>query len=190
MNPTKFFQLMIGMAFILLLLIGCGVPAATPLPATSTPVLPTVTAVPPTDTHTPMPSTATPTAVPPTTTPTVEPPTAVPTQAFTQVTSAEEVLGTWSVGTYYIRFDEDGTFRQAHALETLDSQPYAISSYDFEGTKMVTVQISVSGVPSCGNQTGSYELRLRENGNLQILVIEDRCTGRAHDTAGEYRPVR
>ncbi len=137
-----------------------------------------------------MPPTATPTAVPPTTTPTVEPPTAVPTQAFTQVTSAEEIIGTWFVGTYYIRFDEDGTFRQAHTLETLDSQPYAISSYEFEGTKMVTQAISVSGVPSCENLIGSYEFRLLENGNLQILVIEDRCTGRAHDTAGEYRPVR
>lgn len=170
------------------LVTSCG--QATPLPATSTPVPPTATAVPPTDTHTPMPPTATATTVPPTTTPTAEPPTAVPTQAFTQVTSAEEILGTWFVGTYFIRFDEDGTFRQAHALEVLDSQPYAICSYDFEGTKMVTQEISVSGVPSCGNQTGSYELRLMENGNLQILVIEDRCTGRALDTAGEYRPVR
>jgi len=137
-----------------------------------------------------MPTTATATAVMPTATPTEETPIAAPTYAFMQVTSAEEVIGTWFVGMYYIRFDEAGTFRQAHALETLDSQPYAISSYDFDGTKMVTQEISVSGVPSCGNQTGSYELRLLENGNLQILVIEDRCTGRALDTAGEYRPVR
>lgn len=137
-----------------------------------------------------MPPTATPTAVPPTATPTEIPPTVTPTQTFTLISAVEEILGTWQAGNYYIRFNEDGSFRQSHALETLDSQPYAISSYEFEGEKMITVEISVAGVPTCGNQAGSYELQLLENGNLQILVIEDRCTGRAHDTAGTYEPVR
>jgi hypothetical protein len=108
---------------------------------------------------------------------------------FTLATSAEEIVGTWHESSLYIRFDEDGTFRQAHALDKLDSQPYAISSYRFEGTKMVTTEISVSGVPSCGTKIGSYEIRLLENGNIQIVTIKDQCTPRGGDTAGEYEPV-
>ena len=90
MSPQKLPQQMIGMTLVLLLLIGCGAPAATPVPPTTTPVPPTVTPtpkpptatptpVPPTATPTPKPPTATPTPVPPTATPTPKPPTATPT---------------------------------------------------------------------------------------------------------------
>jgi hypothetical protein len=133
-----------------------------------------------------------PTPIPPTPTPTPEPPTATPTQVFTLATSAEEIVGTWQAhaGRYYIRFDEDETFRQAHALDELDSQPYAISSYQFEGTKMVIREVSISGVPTCGKKIGSYEIRLLESGNIRIVAIEDQCEQRAGDVAREYGPVR
>ena len=150
---------------------------------------PTSTELVPTNTPTLKPATATPTPVPPTSTPTEKPATATPTQAFTQATSAEEIVGTWFVGSYYIRFDKDETFRQAHALDKLDSQPYAISSYHFEGMEMVTTEISVSGVPSCGKKIGRYEIRLLESGNIRIVVIKDQCPPRAGDVAGEYEPV-
>ena len=133
----------------------------------------------------PVEPTATP--IPPTATPV--PPTATPTQAFTLATSAEEILGTW-VAVDCIRFDRDGTFRQAYTLEKLDSDPYAINSYQFEGTKMVITEVSVSGVPPCGKKVGSYEIRLLESGNIRIVAIEDRCRPRAGDIAGEYEPVR
>jgi len=130
----------------------------------------------------------------PAATPTPIPPTATPTQAFTLATSAEEIVGTWQRGRVgdagYIRFDEDGTRRGAYALNKLDSQPYAINSYQFEGTKMVTTEISVSGVPSCGEKIGSYEIRLLESGNIRIVVLEDECSHRAGSFAGEYEPVR
>jgi hypothetical protein len=120
------------------------------------------------------------------------PPTAtpIPTQAFTLATSAEKITGTWAMGNYYIRFDKDETFRQAHALDKLDSQPYAVNSYQFEGTKMVMTEIKVSGVPTCGKKIGSYEIRLLENGNIQIVAIKDECAPRTGDMAGEYKPVR
>jgi hypothetical protein len=139
---------MMGMAVALLLLMGCGAPAAT------------------------------------------KPPAVAPTRAFTLATSAEEILGTWVAGRYYIRFDKDGTFRQAHALDELDSQPYTINSYQLEGTKMVTTEVSVVGVPTCGKKIGSYEIRLLENGNIRIVAIKDGCAPRAGDMAGEYEPVR
>jgi len=171
------------MTLVLLLLIGCGTPATTPVPPTTTPV-------PPTATPTPKPPTATPIPVPPTATPTQKPPTATPTQAFPLATSAEEIVGTWLVGRYYIRFDKDGTFRQADALDKLDSQSYAISSYQFEGTKMVITEVSVSGVPTCGKKIGIYEIQLLESGNIRVVAIKDQCAPRAGDIAGEYKPVR
>lgn len=119
------------------------------------------------------------------------PPTASPTQAFTLAKSAEEVTGTWlSRGRYYLRFYEDGTFHQAHVLDMLDSRPYAVSSFWFEGTQMFTEEISVSGVPSCRAIIGIYEIRLLEGDKMQVVRIEDKCSGRAGDTAGTYEEAR
>ncbi|MFC2030983.1 hypothetical protein ACFLWA_09670 [Chloroflexota bacterium] len=133
-----------------------------------------------------------PTPIPRTPTPTPEPPTATPTPVFTLATSAEEIVGTWQAraGRYYIRFNEDETFRQAHALDELDSQPYAVDSYRFEGTKMVIREVSISGVPTCGKKIGSYEIRLLESGNIWIVTIDDQCEPRAGSVAREYGPVR
>lgn len=119
-------------------------------------------------------------------------PAAAPTQAFTLATSAEQIVGTWTwrLGTGYARFDEDGTLREAHALDELDSQPFGISSYQFEGTRIVMKEVSVSGVPSCGESTGSYEIRLLESGNLRVEVLEDECSHRVGSVAREYEPVR
>lgn len=181
MKRQKLSQRLIEVMLIPLLLVGCGAPAVTlipptatptPVPLTATSVPPTLTPVPPTATRTPIPRTAT------------------PTEAFTLATSAETIVGTWVVGNYYIRFDKDGTFRQAHALDELASRPYSTSSYKFEGTKMIIAEESVSGVPTCGKKIGSYEIQLLESGNIRIVPIKDECKPRARDIAGEYEPVR
>ena len=109
------------------------------------------------------------------------------------VSSAEEILGTWEAGfgRYRIRFDADGTFRQARELDELDTKPYAIGEYWFEGTNMLTKEVSVKGVPPCGKKKiGTYEIRALENGNIWIVVIDDACEPRAHDITREYGPVR
>ncbi len=175
MNRQQFFAcatLMIG------LLTSCVAPT-TPVPPTNPP-----TVVPPQSTSTPEPT------LTPAPSPTPRPPTATPTPAFTLIASAEKIVGTWHAGSYYIRFDKDGSFRYAYALDELDGQPYAINSYQFEGTKLVITEIKVSGVPSCGKKSGSYEIRLLENGNIRIVAVTDPCAPRADDTAGEYEPVR
>jgi hypothetical protein len=69
MSTLKLIQQMIGLTLVLLLLSGCGTPAATPAPLMIT----TPTPVPPTATPTPMPPTAPPASTPPTTTPTPSP---------------------------------------------------------------------------------------------------------------------
>ena len=55
---------------------------------------------------------------------------------------------------------------------------------------MVITEVSVSGVPSCGKKIGRYEIQLLENGNIQIVTINEQCPPRAGDTAGVYEPVR
>jgi hypothetical protein len=100
------------------------------------------------------------------------------------------MVGTWqSRRTYFLGFYENGTFHQAHALDKLDSAPYAISRFWFEGTQMLMEEISVSGVPSCGDRIGIYEIRLLEDGEMHIATIEDGCSGRAGDTAGRYEAI-
>lgn len=181
MKRQKLSQRLIEVMLITLLLVGCGAPAVTPVSPTATPttVPLTATSVPPT--LTPVPLTATRTPIPRT---------ATPTEAFTLATSAENIVGTWVVGSYFIRFDKDGTFRQARALDELASHPYAITSYQFEDTKMVIKEVSVSGVPTCGKKIGNYEIQLLKSGNIRIVPIKDECKPRARDIAGEYEPVR
>ena len=124
-------------------------------------------------------------------TPTAAPPTSAPTQAFKLATSAEEIVGTWhNSGAGYLRFYKDGTFHWARALDNLDSQPNAINEFRFEGTQMILKEVSVSGVPGCGDATGIYEVRLLEGGKIRIVTIEDKCAPRAGSTAVEYEPVR
>jgi hypothetical protein len=90
MSNQKLLQQMIGVTVVMLLLVGCGAPAATLVPpaSTPTPVPPTPMPVPPTLTPTPLPPTPTPvpptatlTPIPPTDTPTPVPPTYTPTPA-------------------------------------------------------------------------------------------------------------
>jgi hypothetical protein len=156
-------------------------PTDTPVPPTDTPVPPTATPVPPTDT--PVPSTDTP--VPPT----PVPPTETSAAAFTLATSAKEILGTWQLGSYTIRFDDDGTCSQMGPY-TSDDRPYAINKFSFDGPRMSLKEISVSPfLASCGSKVGVYEVRLLESGTIQIVAINDKCTDRAGDVEGEYEPV-
>lgn len=168
MNGTRIFRQSMGAMLIFLLLVGCGAPAAEPIPA---------------------PSTATDTPIPPTTaTSTTEPPTSTPTPAFTLATSIEDVVGTWynPNKNIYLRFYEDGTFHHAHGL---DDEPHAINEFQFEGEEMFIKTISVSGVPSCGDEIGTYKVRLYPNGTIQIAKIKDNCLPRLGETALKFDPV-
>ena len=100
------------------------------------------------------------------------------------------MVGTWQYAdTFFYRFYPDGTYHQAHAVEELESKPYVISKYWFELGRMSVEDISVSGVPSCQPDIGVYEVRLLENGNIDIVTIKDKCTERARETAFELEPV-
>ena len=164
MNALKMPVFMIAFLVVLFVSVGCGAPTvATPIPLTVTGV-----------------STVT--------TPTMESPTATPTQAITLATSSEEVLGTWRRGNDFIRFDEDGTFRLANDIN-LESNSFAINSFQFEDTTMVTSEVSVSGAESCGDAIGRYEILLLNSGSIQIKPIEDQCRPRKSVISKPYEPV-
>lgn len=120
--------------------------------------------------------------------------TPVPTNTpdFEHATSVDAIVGTWDhQGTdFYLRFYEDGTLHVARTIEELDSQPNAVNEVWFDGTQMVLKEILVSGVSSCGEVLGKYEVRLLANGNIWLVTIEDDCFGRARNTAVEFEPVR
>ena len=165
MNALKMPVFMIAFLVVLFVSVGCGAPTvATPIPLTVTGVS-TVAK------------------------PTMELPTAIPTQAITLATSSEEVLGTWCRGNDCIRFDEDGTFRLARDLVSLESNSFAINSFQFEDTTMVTSEVSVSSAESCGDAIGRYEIFLLESGSIQVKPIEDQCSPRKIVISKPYEPV-
>jgi len=104
-------------------------------------------------------------------------------------TSAEQVVGTWHVGTNFLHFDKDGTVREAVGRDARDARPYAIHTFRFEAGVMLLAEIAVSGVPSCGDAAGRYEVRLLAGGRLEIVLLEDPCSDRARNVTRVYEHV-
>ena len=102
------------------------------------------------------------------------------------VTSSDEILGTRNVSESYLRFDADGSLRQAGSEAELDSAPYAVSASSVEDAVMVLTELEVSGVPSCGDAVGRYEVQLFKDGTLEIAPIDDACVARAQDITLRY----
>ena len=154
-----------------LVLAGCAAPASTPAPILQP---------------------ATTTAIPPTVTPTAVPPTSTSTPDYIKATSLADILGTWYNPNkkLYLRFYEDGFLHHSHSLDEIDAAPYAKHEIWFEGTQISLKQLEVSGVPSCGDSVGIYEIRLYPKGNIQVVKIKDSCPQRAGDTALPFTPVR
>jgi hypothetical protein len=175
MNRQKHLQQVIGAMLITLLLVGCGAPAATP-----TPISPT----------------ATPTPVPPTATPTPVPPTAIPpTQTpLTLVTNVEVLIGNWkplssSGDAMFLQINSDGTCRQSFSLDGLRSVPTVECTYIFENSVLSMTAVKLNGVPECPSPTGSYEVRLISDDQIQLGVNKDSCAPRKRSTAGLYQRI-
>jgi hypothetical protein len=130
---------------------------------------------------------STPTRIPPTAT--LHPPTATAPEPYT-LPEAEELLGTWKFSDMdFTRFYEDGTVHEAYSLAQLDADPFAVNRFELEAGRMTLRELSVSGVPPCGDKVGVYELRLLEGGKLQMVTIRDACYPRAGDVEGMYERV-
>ena len=163
---------------VLLFLVGCSAPAATPAP-------PILTRVPPTST--PVPSTPTP--VPPT--PTTVPPTPTPPVSST---SAEKLIGAWqplskSADAMFLQINSDGTCRQSSSLDGLTAVPEVECTYTFEGADLSMTAVKLTGVPACPSATGTYEVRLVADNQIELVATKDTCSPRKRSTVGAYQRV-
>jgi len=177
MDRNRISQQITGAIFILLLLTGCGAPVAEP-----TPEPPANTPIPPPATKPPIPPTDTPTSVPPTATPPV------------LVTNIEMLIGNWqplSKGheAMFLQINSDGTCRQSYLLDGLTNIPEVECTYTFEGANISLTMVKLNGVPDCPTPTGSYEVRLVADGQIELVAKKDSCAPRIRSTRGEYQRI-
>lgn len=72
------------------------------------------------------------------------------------------------------QFDEDGTFRTAQRVVTnLQDSPQQLGQFTFEGGLLTIVASDES--PLCAGQSGTYEVRLLEQGQISLFQLEDEC---------------
>jgi hypothetical protein len=116
------------------------------------------------------------------------------------ITSFEDIAGTYqsqrtgsgeSGAPGFIHFFEDETFWHASSNRDLvEDRPTTIMEARFEGTTVFVNNswgICVDEDAIAGGAI--YEIHLLENGNLQLVVIEDTCALRATMYQAEYAPV-
>lgn len=114
------------------------------------------------------------------------PPTATPAPTETPVpplaTNADDVIGLWSFGSgpraQFFQFDEEGTFVMARGVVTnLEDSPLYFGQFLFEGGLLTFVTSDDSA--GCSGTSGTYEVRLLEQGRLALILVEDDCSLRA-----------
>ena len=106
----------------------------------------------------------------PTSTPTPVPPT--PTPSIT----VEDLIGLWSFACKYLQFREDGTYRQGGDPAILEEYPSEIGTFQFDGISLTLITNEDS--LWCPGRTGSFEVELTEQGQLNFMAPEDECPER------------
>ncbi len=110
------------------------------------------------------------------------------------ITSFEDIAGT----TYkrgpghspiYLQFTEDGTWNASTIRDLVEDNPLHIYESGFEGTKLFVKALKETEYSCDDNPEAIYEIHLLENGNLQLVAIEDKCLHRLGDFEAEWAPV-
>ena len=113
------------------------------------------------------------------------------------ITSFDDIAGTiyqiqGSGGQFFFYFFEDGTWHGSSNRDLVEERPIGIAETRFEGTTVFLKQIK--GI--CFNTWGAgddldatYEIHLLENGNLQLVAIEDPCAFRSSLFLAEFTPL-
>ena len=106
------------------------------------------------------------------------------------VSSLEDIAGTYQrQGPGYqvfIQFFEDGTWHFSTNRDLVEDRPEEIMETRFEGTKAFLKE--TKGL--CDDDPDAiYEIHLLENGNLQLVAIEDPCAFRSGAYPAEWAPV-
>jgi hypothetical protein len=118
-------------------------------------------------------------------------PTATPQPVL--ATRIEDIVGTWQgIGFdgLFQRFNPDGTLQVGLTLEGT-GKPDALLDVRVEGTHFVLTEVQSTSLSPCGTnfKTGTYEVQLLPNGNIQFNVIEDLCGHRRRSMTLEHKPV-
>ncbi len=106
------------------------------------------------------------------------------------ITSFEDIAGTYQRqgpgGQWYFLFFEDGTWHFSSNTDLIVDRPMGVYETRFEGPRVFLKEIK--GI--CDDDPDAiYEIHLLENGNLQLVAIEDTCAGRSPDFEAEWAPV-
>jgi hypothetical protein len=89
----------------------------------------------------------------------------------------------------YQRFRSDGQCFISVSLENLNTKPAVESTCHFEGDVLVTTDVKVTGLPSCGGKPGRYQVHLLANGNILFVRVFETCAPRGHTMTQEHQPV-
>ena len=108
------------------------------------------------------------------------------------ITSFEDIAGFYERGpghaAIYFQFSEDGTWHASSNRDLVEDRPQLIMETRFEGTKVFLKE--TKGTSYCADDLEAiYEIHLLENGNLQLVAIEDKCLHRLGDFETEWAPV-
>ncbi len=107
------------------------------------------------------------------------------------ITSFDDIAGTTyerqgSGGQLFFYFFEDGTWHASSNRDLVEESPIVIAETRFEGTKVFLSEIK--GI--CDDDPDAiYEIDVLENGNLQLVAIEDTCGCRSFFFPAEWKPV-
>ena len=160
MSTNRTLAQAIGLAIVVLLLVGCGISQSPPTP---TPIPPTTTPLPPTPSAPPEPG---------------------------PITEAKDIVGIWMFQAMFVEYDEDGTVRYAESRLTMREEKLTdVGEFWFEDGQYFQKLTGFYKMGDCQGITGIYEVQLLENGNLRFSVVEDECTQRADLLAIEHEPT-
>ncbi len=106
------------------------------------------------------------------------------------VSSLEDFAGAYEVlgpgGQRYFHFFEDGTWHSSSNPDLVVDRPDGIWETRFEGTKLFLKE--TKGV--CDDDPDAiYEIHLLENGNMELVAIEDTCALRSSFFPAEWAAV-
>jgi hypothetical protein len=101
-------------------------------------------------------------------------PTPVPPTPTASIAVAD-LVGVWYMASLetFLQFNEDGTFSFANAQGELEEAPFDAGQYQLEGSSLTFIANKESEL--CAGQTGSYEVGLTEEGQLQFVAQQDPC---------------
>ena len=107
-------------------------------------------------------------------------------------TSKDDVIGTWQLGSgprsIFFQFKADGTYRMAQATaDNLNDNPLHLGQFVLEGGLLTFTSSDDS--PICAGQSGTYEVRLLEQGQIGLSLIEDECSIRSGPNLSPLDPI-